>query len=570
MKVDLMIRNAKVFNTYLKQFVLTDAAVLNGRFFYIGQADMNQLAACQEIDAHGKWLVPGLIDIHLHIESSMVTPAAFSWGLIKNGVTTVVSEPHEIANVFGLEGVEAMIQCAENTVADIFYGIPSSVPSTGFETTGGHIDLNDVKKLLDREKVVCLGEVMNYGEVVEKPDSQINNIITYIRNHYPQMAIEGHCPKVTGLALARFIYAGVDSDHTQQTVEGLKDRIMNGMFVELQDKSLTPEIIDFLNANAVAEHFCLVTDDTMADTFIREGHLNRIVRKAIRLGMKPELAIYAATYTPANRMRFFDRGAVAPGKLADFVLLDNLEQFAVAEVYKEGKKVYAKGEDYPAPRQQGLFPAKFYHSVKLPQLTPADFALQAPAGREKVTCRVIEIADRTTFTQEAFQEFPVREGWIDWEHADCCLVAVFERYGQRPGRAFGLARGDSLKRGAVATTLAHDHHNLLVIGRNLQDMITAGNAVIDSQGGYCAVDDGCIIAKVNLPVGGILSEESLEEVGDSLSRLRSALSGLGYRHFNSIMSLSTLGLPVSPELKLTDQGLIKVSVNQIVDLVLPD
>lgn len=569
MEIDLLIRNVVVFNSYCKKFIPADVAILNGKFLYIGKQDISRLHPKKIVDGTGKYLIPGLIDIHMHIESSMATPQAFSHELIKNGVTTIVAEPHEIANVLGLEGIQAFQQAAKNCAIDIFWGIPSSVPSTSpdLETSGFEINLPELEQLLKNNNVICLGEVMNYVEVINNPQSKANQFISYIKQKSPHLAIEGHCPKLVGLDLAKFIYAGVDSDHTQQTLLGLQERFLNGMFIEIQEKSLTSEVINCLIDNQMYEHFAFVTDDVMADSLAREGHLNSNVKKAIQLGMKPEHAIYAVTFTPAQRMGLKDRGSVAPGKRADFLLLDNLEELVISSTYKNGHEVFNQQTYSYFTAHPGFFPKHFYNTVHLPLISENSFQIKAATNQAIVPCRIIKVTNGTTFTQELIADITVRNGLIDWENSPYCLVAVFERHGKTKSVGLGLVTGDIIQSGAVATTYAHDHHNLLVMGKNRQDMVLAANTVITNQGGYCVVDNGKVLAKVDLPVAGILSEASLEEIGRQVALVKQAMQKLGYNHYNPIMSFSTLSLPVSQELKITDKGLIKVAEQMIVDII---
>lgn len=565
MKIDILIQNSKVFNVYLKKFVEADVAVLNGRFFYIGKKEISDFDPDMIVNADGKWLVPGLIDIHLHVESSMVVPDVFARALVENGVTTVVAEPHEIANVFGIKGVTSMIEAEHNPPADIFYSIPSCVPASELEDNGGEIGENEMEFLLRRKKVVCLGEVMSYTDVINRPDSRINGMLSLLRRKYPDVIVEGHCPKLTGFELASYIYAGVDSDHTEQTPERMAERIQNGMFLEIQEKSLTKENIDYLRQNDAAGLYCFVTDDVMADTFIEKGHLNRLVKIAISLGLSPEEALYAATYSPAQRMNLRDRGAVAPGKLADFTLLDDLDDFTVSMVYKKGKKVYDASDDKKTVVTKSSFPPEFYRSVRLDEFCENQFQITAPSAPERILCRIIKIEQNTTFTAEGRDCLTVLGGNLDWEHSPYCLAAVFNRYGRKM-QGYGLVGGSIIEKGAVATTYAHDSHNLLVVGRTPFDMAAAANHVVKHGGGICAVEDGKVIAGVDLPVAGIISERPLEQVGAEVAKLKAAMKHLGYSHQNPIMSLCTISLPVSPALKLTDRGLVDVKKGKTVSL----
>lgn len=567
MHVDLLIQNVQVYNSYFKKFALGNVAIADGKFLYVGAKGAESFEAGALLDGQGKYLVPGLIDIHLHIESTMITPETFSYGLIRNGVTTIVPEPHEMANVFGLDGVKEMIKASRECVADMFYAIPSSVPATSLETTGGSIEISDIDELLRTEQIACLGEIMNYIDIISDPGCKTNRILDHIRSHYPHLIIEGHCPQLLDLDLQRIIFSGVDSDHTHQTVQGMEARIAAGMFIEIQEKSMTAEVMDYLLRQDVSEHFCFVTDDVMADSFQRRGHLNYIVRKAIQMGMEPEKAIYAATFTPARRMRLFDRGTIAPGKIADFLLVSNVRELAIEQVFKRGRKVYDASEPYDRKASGLSFPAHYYKSIKLSPLSESDFAVTPDVPDGWYECRIMMVKDGSTFTEEKPGYVEVRGGTLHWQESAYGLIATFERYGKTGSRAYGLIGGDTIKRGAVATTYSHDNHNLLVVGHNPADMALAANEVIQRQGGFCVVENGNVLACLGLPVGGILTELSLEQTAEEVERLRKAMMSLGYRHYNPIMSISTHSLPVSPALKITDFGLIDVNSGRVVPLI---
>ncbi|NGP44874.1 adenine deaminase [Bacillaceae bacterium SIJ1] len=567
MKVDLFIKQAQVYNSVFKRFETANVAIRDGRFLYIGPSEPADLEAQDIIDGQGQWLVPGLVDIHLHIESSMMTPETFSYGLIQNGVTTVVAEPHEMANVFGLDGILAMVEAQKNVVADIFTAIPSSVPATPLETTGGTIEIEDMEALIQGGHVICLGEIMNYVDVVRDPACKTNQILDYMRENHPQLIIEGHCPRLMDVDLAKFIFAGANSDHTHQTPEGMEARLKAGMFIEIQEKSMTEEVMDYIINTPVNEHFCFVTDDVMADAFLQTGHLNHIVKKAMAMGMTPEDAIYAATYTPARRMRLNDRGSIAPGKKADFLLLDDVRQFSIRHAFKDGQKVYDDANVREHQGTSGSFPESFYHSVTLDTLTKNDFVIQSEQEGD-VNCRVMTVQDGSTFTKETHALVEAAHGELQWEDSPYGCVAVFERYGKNGHRAHGLITGDTIKRGAIATTYSHDNHNLLVVGQNKADMMLAANTVIDAQGGFCVAVDGEVSHFLPLPVGGILSEAPFHEVAGSVAQLREAMEALGYKHYNPIMSISTHSLPVSPALKITDLGLVDVNEGKLVPLVI--
>lgn len=570
MKVDLLVKNVKVFNSYLKKFKDGNVAILNNKFLYIDNNKNIEFEASSTIDGKNQYMIPGFIDIHMHIESSMMTPAPFCHHLSKNGVTTIVAEPHEIANVFGKKGIEAMI-AAENSInTSIFYGIPSSVPSTSpdLETTGAILDFEEMKNLTSNPKVICIGEIMNYRKVIVDNSLDICKFIEYVKKNKPQYAIEGHCPKLLDLDLAKFLYLGINGDHTEHTFEEFVQRFENGMFMELQAKSISPELINYIKKNNLYEHFAFVTDDTMPDTFLHKGHLNVVIKKAIQAGINIENAIYCATFTPARRMNLHDRGVIAPGKKADFLLIDNLKNLHITQTFIDGKEVYNINSEAKYIPTDYKFPEEFYQSVRVEKINEDIFQIPVNNKENEVNCRIIKVIDGSTRTTEIIEKLNVKNGYLDWENSPYMLIAVFERHGKNGNIGFGLVTGDCIKNGAIATTYAHDHHNLMVIGKNIKDMTKAINRIIELQGGICCVENEEILAEVPLPVAGILSEKTVQELGKEVEILRKKMSQLGYKHYNPIMSLCTLSLPVSPALKITDKGLIDVNQGKIVNLII--
>lgn len=565
--IDILFTGGKVFNPFLKQFMPFDVAVTEGKILYAGPSLPDAFTAKEIRDITGKYLIPGLVDSHMHIQSSMMIPRTFSDAVIPHGVTTVISEPHEIANVFGLAGVEASLADAEGCDLDIRLAMPSSVPSTreDLETTGAVIDIPDIDAMMKLPRTVCLGEVMNVHDVIYDKDCKSNRIIRYVMDHEPLWPIEGHCPRVTGLELATFIYRGVTSDHTEQAMESMKQRLMNGVFVQLQGKSLHWDLLTYIDEAGLEDRLAFVTDDTMPDVLWRKGHLDQILRKAMELGFPPEKAIYCATWTPSQRMRLFDRGAILPGRIADLVVLEDLKTFSVESVYKEGRLVFPaadKKAERPLP-----YPDEYYHSVHVKPVTEDAFRVPAPIQEGTVTCRVAFMKDGTTMTTEGTADFPVRGGYIQWEETPYALACVMERHGKGGGKGFLFTGGIMMKEGAAATTYAHDSHNLLVLGQNGADMARAANDVIEKQGGMSVVKDGAVTGSVRLPVAGILSDQPVSVLGAEVESVKEALTAIGYTHSNLIMSMTTLALPVSPALKVTDKGVVDVKQMKLVPLV---
>ncbi|WP_099203034.1 adenine deaminase C-terminal domain-containing protein [Miniphocaeibacter massiliensis] len=557
---EIVIKNANVYNSYFKAFKKSDVYILNGNFLYIDENLNSNLKASKTIDANGKYMIPGLIDIHMHIESSMVSPVNFSNHMAKCGVTTIVSEPHEMANVAGIDGITAMIEAGKNSKIDIFYGIPSCVPASSedLETTGGIINFEEMKELKKIPEVACVGEVMNYRQIIQPNNLEISKFIDYVKQEDPNFPIEGHCPQLVDLDLAKFLYLGINADHTEHNLEEIRQRFANGMFVEIQDKMLSPEIIQYIIENNLYEYFSFVTDDVMADTLYYEGHLNCLLKKAISFGMKPEIAIYCSTYTPSRRMNMLDRGTLSPGKIADFILLDNIENFEIDSTYKRGNLIYNKEISENTQPNAKCFPKQLYNSIKLRHQNKNSLYISVKEDIKNANVNVMEINDNSTKTNLKNINMPLKNGLLDWKNSNCLLTAVYERYGKNNNVGLGFLTGCCHKKGTVATSYAHDNHNILVAGSNIDDMILAVNRIIDLQGGMVVVDNGEIKAELQLNVGGILSEKPVSLVAKDLLNVRNAMIELGYEHYNPIMSFGTLTLTVSPTIKITDKGLIDV------------
>ena len=572
LRSDLMLTGALVYDSAMRRFRPACVAVKDGLILYVGNdpSCLSQIDAAETRDLSGRWLIPGLVDIHMHIESSMVTPPTFLRAALSHGTCTCVAEPHEIANVFGVDGIREFMRLSPTddlSMAEVFFGVPSSVPSTDLEDAGAAVTPDDVAVLMKGSRVRCLGEVMDCRTVVSNPDSRAAKIVRAARDSRLVPIIEGHVPGFTGLDLARILYAGVDSDHCEQTPERMRDRFEMGMFVEVQEKSCTPEVISWLaDRPQLGGLWSFVTDDVMADKLV-DDHLARVVRLGISLGLPAEEAVFAATTSPAMRMDLRDRGRIAPGRLADLVVLDSLQDFHVCDVYRRGCRL----ERTPAPAEaRHDYPERYYKSGHLAPLGEADFLLHVPAGvpdGSKLVARTMEVQRTSTFTREVHRGLEVQDGLVDWKaQGDLALVRVFERHHATGDVGTALASGECLHRGAVASTWAHDHHNLLVIGCDEHDMAVAANAVIASQGGIAVALDGRIVASLELPVAGILTEAPLSEAGEKLREVTDALRSQGWGNVNPVMSACTIALPVSPAIKVTDRGVIDVREGRVVDL----
>ena len=481
----------------------------------------------------------------------------------------MVADAHEMANVFGMDGIRAFM--AQKTKQDIFWEIPSSVPATNekLETAGAALGVKEISEMASLDGVLCLGEIMNYKDLSAEGESRTRALIDVCRKAGKNLRIEGHCPGLTGTDLNRFIYEGVDADHTQQTPQSVMEKTELGMFLELQFKSLTPEVVKTVCDHELYENVALVTDDTMADKLLT-GHLNKIIETAVKAGMPMEKAIYCATWTPSRRMHLDDRGMIAPGKIADFMLLDSLDGIEPVVVYKKGECVYCRADEACGAAEAAAcsFPDPFYHTINCRPAEISDFVLKAEDPDAKwAEVNVMKIGTFGTATTPVKRRVEVKDGVLDWKSAGLTLAVVFERYGKNGNVGYGLVEGALTKPGAVATTWSHDSHNLFVLGTDENDMKLAQRRVLELQGAYVVFSEGRSLAEARLTIGGIVSDQPIEVLGQELKEVRAAMEGLGYVNNNVIMSMSTLCLPVSPKLKLTDHGLLTVPGQEHVPLV---
>jgi len=555
------ITNGILFNPFLLKFEEADVIIEDRNVIHIG--DVSDFRVDREYNVKGLYVLPGFIDIHFHIESTFLLPHELSYEIVKHGTLTIVADPHEIANVFGLEGVLKLIEISKNLPLTIFYQIPSCVPASEFEDTPNKLGVAEWTRLMEEESVIAVGEVMSYNKLLSR-DKELLKLMKLARER--NLVIEGHCPRLKGKELSLYAYLGPNSDHTQMTSELIIERVRKGVFVEIQEKSLTEDVIETLK-KLPAGTYAFVTDDVDAAKLVYEGHLDHILRKALKLGLEPEKAFYAATLAPANRMRLYDRGALTPGKIADVIVVSDLEQLDVIKVFKEGKLIYTKDRGFLINKVSHVsaIPGKFLSSIKPFKISSKILEVKAPISYGEINVNVIEVLPHTTFTRKRKETVKVFNSKVLWENTSLALAAVFNRYGYER-YALGFVKGAILKKGAIATTYAHDSHNLLVLGRNVNDMVKAADYVVKGQGGLAVVCDNRLLAYQKLPVGGIMSLDNSEKVAKNIALIRETLYNLGYEHFDPIKSISTLTLTVSPELKITPRGLFDVVENRIINL----
>lgn len=566
-KVDLAITNAFIYNSFLKKFIKGTLTILDKKIYHIIKDPNEIFEAKKIINGNGKYIIPGLIDIHMHIESSMITPLAFSEEAIKRGTTTLISEPHEMANVNGMDGVKAMIDEGNKSPLDIYYGIPSSVPSTNpnLETSGATIDVKEMEELYQLDSVKCVGEIMNYREIIKDNNLSITKFINKLRERDKIFPIEGHCPSLIDEDLSRFLYLGINGDHTEHSIEELYQRFVSGMFVEIQMKLLRKEVIDLIRDNNFYEYFGFVTDDIMVDTLVYKGQLNNVLLKAMELGESPENVIYNATYTNSKRMNLLDRGYIAPGMKADVVILNDLKMLEVDKTIIDGKIVY--DESVTLDLGQTNFDESYYHSIKIRKLKKEDIQIVPPISNGRLKIRTIIVNDGSTKTQQKSIEVNVVDNKLLFREAGLMLIAVFNRYEKDEIQySYGFVCGDCIKEGAVATTYSHDSHNLCVISDSIENLLLTANRVIELQGGIVTAFDNEITSELQLNINGILSDKKAPIVASKLTAVIKELRKQGYKHYSPIMSLCTLCLPVSPSLKISDKGLIDVREGKIVPL----
>lgn len=530
--------------------------------------------AREHIDARGMRVVPGFVDAHMHVESAFLTPRTFASVTLARGTTTVLADPHEIVNVAGADAMRWMIDEGRETPQTQLWGVPSCVPAVeGLEHSGANLSAEDIAAMLRWPGVVALGEVMDYRAVVGD-EPRMRGIVGAARER--GVLLDGHCPNLSGADLSAYMATGIDSDHTKNRTEVVLEKARLGMLMMLQEKCLLPEVVEALLALPQLPPFCLVTDDLAADHIVTAGHLDHIARTAVRAGLPPTVVLRALTWTPAQRLRLHDRGVVAPGKRADLVVLrGELAAFDPALVLAGGRVVARDGE--AAEEAAATSGGGLEGTVRVESPGPDAFRWRVELPDGQHTFRAMRVNPRDTYTEAVEIELPVSGGEVLWE-GRTALVRVRNRYG-REGTVFAPLLGPELAPGAVATTYAHDSHNLLTVGTSRATMAAASARVVTDGGGVAVVREDVpedprgegtgtragadtaveTVARLPLPVGGVMSPEPASEVAARAREVRTALEEWGWRHLNPFMSVSTLTLAVSPSLKITDLSLVDVA-----------
>ena len=536
-KADLVLKNAKYLNVFSNEFLSGDIAVSNGLIAGVGKYDGKT-----EIDVSGKLVLPGFIDAHIHLESSMVTPAEFAKAVVAHGTTTVITDPHEITNVMGIDGVEYMIQASQNLPIDVHFMMPSCVPATEIDESGAELDCKDIDLYLDNKKVLGLAEMMNYVGVINGDKNVLSKIVTSQAHH---KKIDGHAPELSGNDLNAYIAAGVYSDHECSTFENALEKLRKGQFIMIREgtaahnlKALMPLLTQQYYSRCM-----FATDDKHPSDLLHGGHIDYIVKQALKNGADPIVALKTATHHAARYFLLNNKGAIASGYLADIVVVDNLEDFNVETVFKRGKLVFdGEVKDFSAPTVDEKLAEKCFDTFHLDSVTPSSFKVDGKLGLIGLVGG--ELLTRNLGTADK----------IDVEN-DILKIACIERHKGTNHIGVGYVKGYSLKSGAVATSVAHDSHNIITVGCNDDDIAVAVNAIKDSNGGIAVVENGKIKALLELPIAGLMSDEPLTTVNEKLENAKSSAYELGAdKSIDPFMTLSFLSLPVIPSLRITTKG----------------
>lgn len=536
-KADLVLKNAKYLNVFSNEFLCGDIAVANGLISGVGKYDGKT-----EIDVSGKLVLPGFIDAHIHLESSMVTPAEFAKAVVAHGTTTVITDPHEITNVMGIDGVEYMIQASQNLPIDVHFMMPSCVPATEIDESGAELDCKDIDLYLDNKKVLGLAEMMNYVGVINGDKNVLSKIVTSQAHH---KKIDGHAPELSGNDLNAYIAAGVYSDHECSTFENALEKLRKGQFIMIREgtaahnlKALMPLLTQQYYSRCM-----FATDDKHPSDLLYGGHIDYIVKQALKNGADPIVALKTATHHAARYFLLNNKGAIASGYLADIVVVDNLEDFNVETVFKCGKLVFdGEVKDFSAPTVDEKLAEKCFDTFHLNSVTPSSFKVDGKLGLIGLVGG--ELLTRNLGTADK----------IDVEN-DILKIACIERHKGTNHIGVGYVKGYSLKSGAVATSVAHDSHNIITVGCNDDDIAVAVNAIKDSKGGIAVVENGKIKALLELPIAGLMSDEPLTTVNEKLENAKLSAYELGAdKSIDPFMTLSFLSLPVIPSLRITTKG----------------
>lgn len=551
---DLVLKRGRVINVFSGEIRERDVAVHRGFIVGVGQGYHGN----QEVEIQGSYVSPGMIDAHIHIESSMLLPSRLAASLVVHGTTAIVSDPHEIANVMGLEGVELMLKDSRAMPFDVFFMAPSCVPATMLETSGASLGVADLEVLKKEPRILGLAEMMNFPGVLMGAEEVLKKL-----DLFAGRPLDGHAPFLQGKDLQAYVTAGIRSDHELLDRNEALEKMRSGMMIMIREGSTArnlEELLPLLNP-ATSRRFCFVSDDLHPEDLLRRGHLDHIIRKAVSRGLDPVLALQLVSLNPAEYFGLRDRGAVAPGYRADLVVFRNLEEFAVDKVYKNGSLVVDGASIVGFPLEKDVpFSSR---PLLIPRLHPDRFRIP----KEGEEARVIEILRGQIVTKMVKAKVASQgDRVIADPRRDILKLAVLERHTGSGRIGLGLVRGFGLKRGALASSVAHDSHNVIAVGVTDEDLCLAVGEVKDMGGGMAVAAEGKLKARTPLEVCGLMSKGSLETLTNQLRELAKASADLGCALENPFMVLSFLALPVIPELKLTDLGLVDVTRFKLVPL----
>ena len=547
-KADLVLKNASYVNVFSHEICHGDIAVAEG--LIVG---MGEYSGEQEVDVSGKIVLPGFIDAHIHLESAMVSPREFAKAVLPHGTTTVICDPHEIANVMGTDGIEYMLQATEGLPVDVRFMLPSCVPATPMDESGAVLDYRTIDSFYDHPRVQGLAEMMNYPGIIGA-DGQVVEKIVAAQAHHKK--IDGHAPCLTGNDLNAYIAAGVYSDHECFDPIDAINKLERGQFIMIREgtAALNLEALLPLLTEKYAERCMFCCDDKHPSDLLEKGHIDYIVREAIRRGVDPILAVRVACHHAARYFLLNNRGAIAPGYLGDFVVIDNFNDFNILQVFKKGQLMFDGKSvvSFPDPVIDPYLERKAHDTFRIGQLSAEDFAERRPRG-------IIGMVPGELVTEDHGYSDHIDTEW------DILKIAVVERHKNTHHIGIGYLKGYGLKHGAVATSVSHDSHNIIVVGTNEADMATAVNRIVQNHGGIVVIDNGEIKGEVVLSVAGLMSDDTLENVNAALEQAKEAAFALGVSHdIDPFMTLSFMSLPVIPKLRLTTRGVIDVESQQYI------
>ena len=545
---DLVLKNATYVNVFSNELCHADIAVAEG--LIVG---MGQYSGTVEEDCAGKIVLPGFLDAHIHLESSLVSPKEFVKAVLPHGTTTVITDPHEIANVMGTDGIEYMLQATEGLPVDVRFMLPSCVPATPLDESGASLDYRAIDSFYDHPRVQGLAEMMNFVGIIAGDDQPVEKIVAAQAHH---KKIDGHAPDLVGNDLNAYIAAGVYSDHECHDLNDAIAKLERGQFIMIREGTAARNLdaLAPLLCDKYSERCMFCTDDKHPNDLLEKGHIDYIVKRAIGLGVDPITAVKVACHNAARYFLLNNRGGISPGYLADFVIIDNFQDFNIEQVYKKGVLMVDHGEiqDFPSPEIEPYLVERAHKTFHVAALTAEDFAEKRPRG-------IIGMVDGEITTVDAGYS-----DRIDVEY-DVLKIAVVERHKNTHHIGIGYIQGYGLKSGAVATSISHDSHNIIVVGTNETDMAAAVNRVVELNGGIVVWDGGQSVAEVPLSIAGIMSDEPLVTVNEKLETAKDAAHKLGVNPgIDPFMTLSFMALPVIPSLRITTRGVFDVTTQSYV------